>query len=148
MKAWIAGCVAFAATLGSGSVGSALKEEDTPQVKALRAMQKVIKDKDWGKLYTDFAHPHLREQLDLDKFKAFMNGPKGQPVADVFDEVLKAVDSKADKTVLLAQPQEKEGEYEFILVKLKNLPPAERKGRQWHLELGLDDGRWKLLDTD
>jgi hypothetical protein len=86
----------------------ALQEEDTPQVKALRAMQQVLKDKDWEKLYTDHSYPHLREQLDLDNFKAFMTGPKGQPVVEVFDDVLKAVDSKADKTVLLAQPQEKE----------------------------------------
>lgn len=58
--------------------------------------------------------------------------------------MLKAVDEKADKAVLIAGPQQSKDEYEFILVKVKQ----KSAGKQWHLELKLEKDKWKLLDTD
>ena len=120
--------------------------EETPQTTALRVMQKVLREKDWAGFYEKHAHPHLKDQLDLERFRKFMDGDKGKAIVTLFDEVLKAVDDKADESVLIARhnPENKD-EYEYILVKVQK---SDRKGRQWHLELQLDGGQWKLMDTD
>ncbi len=123
------------------------KVEDTPQVTALRTLQRRMKDKDWAKIHAE-AHPDLREQLGVDKFAAYMQGVKGGPIVEIVDEVLKAVDGKAGPDVLLAEFQsgETKTDYHFVLVKVKAQPA--RQGRQWHLELKLDAGVWRFLDTD
>lgn len=123
-----------------------LGAEDSAQTAALRAMQAALKDRNWTLLHEKHCHPNLQAQIDLERFKKFMDGDKGKAIVDLFGEVLKAVDDKADEQTLIARPQEKKDEYEYILVKVQRDP--DRKGRQWHLELKLDGGQWKLLDTD
>ena len=124
----------------------ALLIEEPPQVAAVRTVAKLLAEKNWAKVYADHSHPHVQKQMTAAEFEATLTGPKGKPMIDVFSDVLKAVDEKAGPDVLLAQPQKDVDEYEFILVKVKALP--NRMGRQWHLELKLDGGVWKILDTD
>ena len=39
-------------------------------------------------------------------------------------------------------------EYEFVLTKVKKSNPIGGKGSPWHIELKLDEGKWKLMDID
>lgn len=124
----------------------ALGVDEPPQVAAVRTVAKLLAEKNWAKVYADHTHPKTKERMTAEEFAATLSGPKGKPMIEIFGDVLKAVDEKAGPDVLLAQPQKDVDEYEFILVKVKALP--NRMGRQWHLELKLDGGAWKVLDTD
>lgn len=121
--------------------------DDSPQVSAVRAFQRVASGNDWATLYADHCHPHIQMQVTADGFVKVMDSDKGKAIVALFEDVLAAVDSKADAATLISQPTpDRENEYEFILVKVRQKPT--RKGQQWHLELKLDQGSWKLMDTD
>ena len=72
----------------------------------------------------------------------------GKGVIKLFSNAIKAIDEKAGPDVIVAQQQKAQDEYEFILTKVKKSNPIGRKGSPWHIELKLDDGKWKLMDTD
>lgn len=83
-----------------------------------------------------------------ERFGEWMRSEQGKAVVRLYAEVLRAVDAGAAPDVLIAQPQAQPDQYEFILVAVRKKNAAERAGSQWHLELQLHGGKWKLLDTD
>ena len=135
------------AALSSLGVASLALGDDSPQVAAIRAFQKAAEAKDWANFYEEYCHPHLQKQIASDDFAKFMDGDGGKAIVGMIHDILVAVDAEADAATLISQetPDEKT-EYEFILVKIRRKPT--RKRQQWHLELKLDNNKWKLLDTD
>ena len=123
-------------------------QQDAPQAAAVRAMHAVLTKGDYAAFYRDWCHPHLTGRLTAEEFTEGMRSDKGTELIRLCAEVLKAVDENAGREVLIARPQEEEGQYELILMSLKGTDRAERSDRQWHLELQLHDGKWKLMDTD
>ncbi len=121
---------------------------DTPQVAAVRAMRAVLAKGDYAGFYRDWCHPHIAAQVTAEEFVGHMKSDKGREIIRLYAEVLKHVDAKVGPEALIARPEEKEGQYEFILVSVKALSRGKRATQQWHLELGLHDGKWKLMDTD
>ena len=137
-------CVVFGTSLFGADV-----RQDTHRIAAIRQMREILKKEDYRAFYQEHCHPHLHKQIEINAFERLMSTPRGEAMGiKLFNEVLDAVDGKADDKVLIARPQAEKDEYEFILVKVRDQLPAERKGRQWHLELKLDEGKWKLMDTD
>jgi len=51
-------------------VSTVASAEETVQAKAVRAMQKALKEGDYKAFYRDWCHPHLQEQLTADEFDA------------------------------------------------------------------------------
>ncbi|MBI5359376.1 MAG: hypothetical protein HZA48_02205 [Planctomycetes bacterium] len=119
--------------------------QNTAQVAAIRAMHGMLMKGDFVVFYRDWCHQHIAKQLTTEEFSEFMRSNKGKEVLRLFTEVLKAADEKAETDVLIARPEDEEGQYEFIL---KMSQEERRGGRRWHIELQWHDGKWKLLDTD
>ena len=122
--------------------------QETPQVLALRDMQKILLKGQYEKFYREWCHPHLTKQLTLNEFVVYMKSEEGHAIVALYQDVLKAVDDASGPEILISQPEKDDGQYEFILVVIKKLSSKERNKKQWHLELQLDNGIWKLLDTD
>lgn len=98
--------------------------------------------------YRDWCHPHLQQQLTSKQFVEWMKTDKGKADVRLYADVLRAIDTKAGPDVLIAQAQEQKDQYEFILVATSKQRLAGRSGAQWHLEIQLHEGKWKLMDTD
>jgi len=124
------------------------KHKDIAQVAAVRSMSALLQKGEFVKFYKDWGHPHLQKQLTAEKFAAGMKKDRGKHTLQLFADVIKMIDEKAGKDQFLAQKQESGDEYEFVLVKLKDMSRDERKGRQWHIELKLHEGKWKVMDVD
>ena len=121
---------------------------ESPQVAAARNINKLLVAGKFEEVYRDWCHPHLQEQIDKEEFVDSMKEDFGKGVIRLFANVIKAIDDKAEPDVIVAQPQEDQDEYEFILTKVKENNPIGRKGSPWHIELKLHNGKWKLMDTD
>ena len=129
------------------------RPQDSPQLAAVRTMAGLLEKADFEKLYNEWCHPDLQRQLTIERFVDHMRSHRGTAIVQLYRDVLLAADSGAPETVMVARPQERDGpdRYEFVLIetrKRRRANPFERRGPQWHLELGLNDGRWKLVDTD
>ena len=138
----------MALALALGIPVNARAEGDSPQLAATRAMHAALKTADYATFYRDWCHPHIQEQLTAAEFVEWMKSEKGAAIARLIADVLAAIDGKAGAEVVVAQAQDKPEQYEYILVQVRKKSPPERKGAQWHLELQLHDGQWKLMDTD
>ena len=124
-------------------------ENDTKQqapAAAVTKMNSVLAKKDFKAFYKTHCHKWLRDQISEDRFVEYMKSDAGQAITCLFVEVDKAIKQKKGNEILIARPQKKKNEYEFILVEAKE--SSSQKGRQWHLELKKEDGKWKLSDTD
>jgi len=144
---WI--CVVCLFTLLTGVTRAANEtDRDTPQVAAIRSIHSALLKGDHAAIYVDWCHPHLQKQLDENEFVKGMESDFGKAVTQLFTDVLKAVDEKAGPDEVLAQPQEEEDQYEFILVPLEKQGRGRPRGVLWHLELQLHKGKWKLMDVD
>jgi hypothetical protein len=127
---------------------SADETKESPQISAARTINKLLVAGKFEDVYRDWCHPHLQKQVDKEGFVEAMTEDFGKGVIKIFADVVKAIDDKAGPDVIVAQPQEDKDEYEFILAKVKKNNPIGRKGNPWHIELKLDEGKWKLMDTD
>jgi len=123
-------------------------DNDTKQTPAdaVATMNFMLASGDFTESYMSHCHKHLRDQIDENGFVKFMQSPRGKAIVDLFAAVEAAVKRKSGQDVVVAQRQENADEYEFILVQVKERFP--RDGEQWHLELKIEDGEWKLMDTD
>jgi hypothetical protein len=132
----------------TGFSARADEAKETVQISAARTINGLLVAGKFEEVYRDWCHPHLQEQVDKEGFVESMNEDFGKSVIKVFADVAKAIDEKAGADVLVAQPQEDEDEYEFILVMVRKNNPFGKKGSPWHIELKLHDGKWKLMDID
>ncbi|MFT5467431.1 MAG: hypothetical protein ACI8UO_002535 [Verrucomicrobiales bacterium] len=123
-----------------------LRAEEIEQAKSIRSMNQMLADGKFVEFHGQWCHPHLQRQLGAEEFADSMKEPFGKAVIQLFAETVKLLDAKAGEDKLIAQPQEEDGEFEFVLVEVKGL--AERGDRLWHLELGLHEGKWRLRDVD
>ncbi len=132
---------------GAGPATAASTEPDTAQVSALRVMQGLLKTGKYAEFSREWCHPHLQQQLPGGSSE-WLKSANGKAVVRLYADVIRAIDAKAGPDTLIARPQTRPDQYEFILVAIRNQSPAARTGAQWHLELQLHQGRWKLMDTD
>jgi hypothetical protein len=130
------------------AIASAAAEKDTAQVAAIRSMHAALVTGKYADFYRDWCHPHLREQLTVEEFDKWMASEKGKAILKLYADVIRAIDTKAGPDVLISRAQDKPDQYEFILVALRKTSASDRAGAQWHLELQLHEGKWKLMDTD
>lgn len=135
-------------TFGLGCYSFAGEVPEVPQIAAARTINKLLEAGKFDELYRDWCHPHLQKQFDKEDFAGSMKEDFGKGVIKLFSNAIKAIDEKAGLDVIVAQQQKAQDEYEFILTKVKKSNPIGRKGSPWHIELKLDDGKWKLMDTD
>ena len=119
--------------------------QQTPQ-DSVKAMNSLLVKKDFKTLYKKHCHKHLRDQLSEAEFVKYMKSDRGIAIVQLFAKVQSAIKNDKGDDFLIARPQEKKDEYEFILVHVEKL--SSRKGQQWHLELKREDNQWKLTDTD
>ena len=119
--------------------------QQTPQ-DAVKAMNSLLVKQDFKTLYKKHCHKHLRDQLGEAEFVEYMKSDRGIAIVQLFAKVQSAIKNNKGDDFLIARPQEKKDEYEFILVHVEKL--SSRKGQQWHLELKREDNQWKLTDTD
>jgi ABC-type transporter MlaC component len=127
---------------------SADEANESPQISAARTINKLLVAGKFEDVYRDWCHPHLQKQVDKEGFVKSMKEAFGKGVIKIFADVVKAIDDRAGPDVIVAQPQEDKDEYEFILAKVRKNNPIGSKGSPWHIELKLDEGKWKLMDTD
>jgi hypothetical protein len=127
---------------------SAEVAKESPQITAARTINKLLVEGKFEEVYRDWCHPHLQKQVDKDGFNELMKEDFGKGLIKIFADVVKAIDDKSGPDVIVAQPQEDKDEYEFILAKVKKNNSIGSKGSPWHIELKLDEGKWKLMDTD
>ncbi len=121
--------------------------DKTPTVsETVAVMNSLFVKREFGEFYKTQCHKHLRDQVDEQEFIECMKGKDGAAILNLFSEVLDAIKQQKGEDVLIARPQDDPDEYEFILVQVRD--SRSRGGRQWHLELKKEDGRWKLMDTD
>ena len=120
--------------------------EVSEQENAVRSINQLFADGKFDQVHAQWAHPHLQNQVNAEEFADSMKGNFGKGVIQLFNSVVKLLDAKAGEDKLLAKAQDDENEFSFVLVEVKALP--ERGNQKWHLELGLHDGKWKLLDVD
>jgi hypothetical protein len=132
--------------LGFSAVASEVAE--APQIAAARTINKLFEAGEFEEVYRDWCHPHLQKQVDKKGFAESMKGDFGKGVIKLFSDAIKAIDEKAGPDVIVAQLQKDPDEYEIILTKVKKSNPIGSKGSPWHIELKLDEGKWKLMDTD
>lgn len=109
-------------------------------------MNALLAKGDFKSFYEMHCLKHVHDQMSEKQFVDYMKNDSGAAVIKLFSQVDKAIREKAGEDILIARPQEKADEYEFILVEVKKR--RSKIGEQWHLELKKVDGRWKLLDTD
>jgi hypothetical protein len=143
-KLVIAHCLLFL------SVGFSTAEEpdETPQESISKSLT-LLKEKDFEGFYDSRCHEHLRKQVSKEKFVKAMQGPRGASIAELYTRVAKLIQSEADDNELIQRKQEHDDEYEFILVKVREARnDGQSKNEQWHLELRLENLKWKLADTD
>ena len=122
--------------------------ETSPQVEAVRTINKLLEAKKFEEVYKEWCHPHLQKQFDREGFVESMKDDFGKGVIKVFSDAIMAIDEKAGPDVIISQPQKDKDEYEFVLTKVKKSNPIGGKGSPWHIELKLDEGKWKLMDID
>ena len=122
--------------------------QESPQLGAVRAMEKAAREGDWKRFYLEFCHPVFRKDVTLEEMEQGMKEAEGKALTALLTAVVKAADEKAGPDVLLPMPQEPEGTFAFILVKVRDKPAAERKGQKWYLNLQPDGGVWKFLSTE
>lgn len=127
---------------------AAAAEKESPQVTAVRSMHSMLAVGKYEEFYRDWCHPHLQQQLSSKEFVEWMKSDKGKADVQLFADVVRAIDTKAGPDVLIAQAQKENDQYEFILVATSKQKLAGRSGAQWHLEIQLHEGKWKLMDTD
>ena len=127
---------------------TALAAGGSEQVSAVRSMHAALVKGDYAAFYREWCHPNLQLQLSSEQFVEWITSDRGKPVARLCADIIKAAEGKARPEELVAQPQEQADRYEFILVSERRKSRTERAGAQWHLELQLHEGKWKLLDTD
>jgi hypothetical protein len=120
---------------------------ESAQIGAVRAMEKALRE-DPKRFYQDHCHPVFRKDVTVEELEQAMKEAEGKALTALLAAIVKAADAKAGPDVLLPHPQEPEGCYAFILVKVRDRPAAERKGEKWFLNLKADGGAWKLLSVE
>ena len=140
--------VAMATHLAFISTPAAAAEKESAQVAAVRSMHSVLAAGKYQEFYRDWCHPHLQRQLGAKEFAEWMKSDKGKAVVRLYASVIGAIDTKAGSDTLIARAEEQKDKYEFILVATGKQNAADRAGAQWHLEIQLHEGKWKLMDTD
>lgn len=140
--------IAILLTFALGLFALAGELAEAPQIAAARSINKLLEAGKFEEVYRDWCHPHLQKQVDKEGFAESMKGDFGKGVIKLFADAIKAIDEKAGPDVIVAQQQKDQDEYEFILTKVKKSNPIGSKGSPWHIELKLDVGKWKLMDTD
>ena len=122
--------------------------QESPQLGAVRAMEKAAREGDWKRFHLEFCHPVFRKDVTLEELEQGMKEAEGKALTALLKAVLKAADEKAGPDVLLSKLHEPEGTFAFILVKVRDKSVAERKGEKWYLTLGPDGGTWKFLSAE
>ena len=108
----------------------------------------MLKAGKYEEFYRDWCHPHLQEQLGSKEFVESMKSDWGKAVVRLYADVIRAIDTKAGLDTLYAGAQKQKDQYEFILVAARKQQATGRSNTQWHLEIQLHEGKWKLMDTD
>jgi len=122
--------------------------QESPPLGAVRAIEKVVREGDWKRIYREFCHPVFQKDVTLEELEQGMKEAEGKVLAALLKAIVQAADGKAGTDVLLPFPQEPEGCHAFILVKVRDKPAAERKGEKWYLNLKPDGGTWKFLSAE
>jgi hypothetical protein len=126
---------------------AALGGQESLQLGAVRAMEKALRE-DPKRFYQDHGHPDFRKDVTVEELEQGMKEAEGKALTALLAAIVRAADAKAGPDVLLPHPQEPEGCYAFILVKVRDKPAAERKGEKWFLNLKADGGAWKFLSVE
>lgn len=108
--------------------------------KAFNEIYKVLQTKNYSKFYSDYCHQHLRKQVSSDKFILQLEGEMGEMIINLFERVNKELTNS--ETKMIEKFYKDKTEFGF------RLPKDKTKKELWHLELGLEDGKWKLIDID
>jgi hypothetical protein len=136
--------IAFAILIST--LAAAANDPKPTPAKAVEAMHELLAKQKFATFYEKHCHEHMRRQIEKDQFVEFMKGESGLPIIQLIADVHSGLNQKKGEDVLIGREVEGADEYEFILVPAMKMRTG--KGQQWHLELKLEEGQWKLKDTD
>lgn len=115
---------------------------ETPQIAAVRTMYELLQKRDFANFYQDWCHPHIKKPLTENEFVEYNKAGRGSGTIQILRDVVLATAGNPSAEYLSEKLNPDTQEYAF------RVKGVAKHGTQWHLELQLHEGKWKLMDTD